>query len=216
MSAEEKQHYQDAREKLNRERLRKINDKGASPHEDQLALSNKLHLRPAPTKAKALVKDLLNLKRKDPNMRAIVFTQYSETHHRCCQEIQSAGISTLAISGSTSASKRDQAIRQFQSDRLGAQVFVTTIRSGSVGITLTAASRVYLMEPCIDSAMEVQAAGRISRLGQTKQVEVMKYAFADSFECNILTFHEEIHAGRATMSNTLIPARSARILTRGI
>ena len=38
-----------------------------------------------------------------------------------------------------------------------AKVFVATMRVGNVGITLTAASRVYLIEPCLDPAMELQA-----------------------------------------------------------
>ena len=38
-----------------------------------------------------------------------------------------------------------------------AKVFVATMRVGNVGITLTAASCVYLMEPCLDPAMELQA-----------------------------------------------------------
>jgi hypothetical protein len=42
--------------------------------------------------------------------------------------------------------------------------------AGNCGITLTAASRVYLMEPCVDPAVEAQAAGRIHRLGQDKHV----------------------------------------------
>ena len=44
---------------------------------------------------------------------------------------------------------------------------VITMKTGTVGITLTAATRVYLMEPSLDPAMEVQAAGRIHRLGRT-------------------------------------------------
>ena len=46
----------------------------------------------------------------------------------------------------------------------------TDVPAGNCGITLTAASRVYLMEPCVDPAVEAQAAGRIHRLGQDKHV----------------------------------------------
>ena len=48
-----------------------------------------------------------------------------------------------------------------------------TYRTAAVGITLTAANRVYLFEPSLDPAQEVQAAGRIHRLGQTKEVNVL-------------------------------------------
>ena len=39
----------------------------------------------------------------------------------------------------------------------GAKVFIVTYATAAVGITLTAATRIYLMEPCTDPAAEVQA-----------------------------------------------------------
>ena len=45
-----------------------------------------------------------------------------------------------------------------------AKIFLATTKVGNVGITLTAATRVYLFEPCLDPSMEMQAAGRIHRL----------------------------------------------------
>ena len=74
------------------------------------------------------------------------------------------GIDIKQFTGSTSASKRDSEIRTFQNTSNGRPaVFVITLKSGNVGITLTAASRVYLLEPALDPAVEVQAAGRIRR-----------------------------------------------------
>jgi len=66
------------------------------------------------------------------------------------------------FTGSTDSRKRDTAIRNFQNaSSHRPAVFAVTLRSGNVGITLTAASRVYLLEPCIDPAVEVQAAGEL-------------------------------------------------------
>ena len=67
---------------------------------------------------------------------------------------------------------------------------------GNVGITLTAATRVYLFEPCLDPSMEMQAAGRIHRLGQTKDVLVKRLVYRNTIEASILKLHEEIKAGR--------------------
>ena len=53
-------------------------------------------------------------------------------------------------------------------------MFVVTYATAAVGITLTAATRVYLMEPAIDPAQEMQAAGRIHRLGQTKDIFITR------------------------------------------
>ncbi|EOD22845.1 hypothetical protein EMIHUDRAFT_59280, partial [Emiliania huxleyi CCMP1516] len=64
-------------------------------------------------------------------------------------------------------------------------VLVVTLRVGAVGMTLTSANRVYLFEPAFNPAAEVQAAGRIHRLGQTKDVLVTRFVYRDSIEENI-------------------------------
>lgn len=63
---------------------------------------------------------------------------------------------------------------------------VATIRTGNVGITLTAATRVYLLEPCMDPAEEIQCAGRIHRLGQTKEVFVKRFCYQDTIESAVV------------------------------
>ena len=77
-----------------------------------------------------------------------------------------------------------------------AKIFLATTKVGNVGITLTAATRVYLFEPCLDPSMEMQAAGRIHRLGQTRDVLVKRLVYRQSIETSILRLHEQIKAGR--------------------
>jgi SNF2 family DNA or RNA helicase len=49
-------------------------------------------------------------------------------------------------------------------------------------MTLTTASRLYLMEPSIDSAAELQAMGRIHRLGEERPMHVTKFVLANLLE----------------------------------
>lgn len=49
-------------------------------------------------------------------------------------------------------------------------VFLLSMRAGAVGINLTAANYIFLMEPCLNPALEDQAIGRSWRMGQTRQV----------------------------------------------
>ncbi len=48
------------------------------------------------------------------------------------------------------------------------------MRAGAVGINLTAASHVFLLEPCLNPALEDQAIGRAWRMGQTRTVTVKR------------------------------------------
>ena len=121
----------------------------------------------------ALENAIMELMRKDPNVRVVVFTQMREQlmHVKSMVHSLSArtrgGVGLYSFDGSSSHKRRDDSIRQFQSTaRPGPAVFGITLNTGSVGITLTAASHVFLLEPSIDPADEIQAAGRINRLGQ--------------------------------------------------
>jgi SNF2 family DNA or RNA helicase len=117
-------------------------------------------------------------------MHCVVFTHNKGGHAMIKNALKIAGFLTSGFTSNDPPKKRSQSIRDFQESIKAveegrqikggarAKVFVATMKIGNVGITLTAATRVYLFEPCIDPATEVQAAGRIHRLGQTKNVLV--------------------------------------------
>ena len=120
----------------------------------------------------------------DAAIRDGIFAEMNRDEVLVTKEAGYLGESWAAIEGKLR--ERHAAIRDFQFSQGGrqaaAKVFVITMKTGSVGITLTAATRVYLMEPCLDPAMEVQAAGRIHRLGQTRDVFVKRVTTIDTVE----------------------------------
>ena len=127
-------------------------------------------------------------------MRACVFTQFRD-QQECVRRLvtQELQLKVYMLHGGTEVKYREKRIREFQSlAHPGPAVFIITIRAGSVGVTLTAATHVFLMEPCILPACEVQAAGRIHRLGQTKPVGVTKLVYRESCESNIVALHNKI------------------------
>ena len=105
------------------------------------------------------------------------FLTFRDVHTEVVAQLRSRYPSwtIFEFSGSTGASTRHTAIRKFQASDHGNKVFVITMRAGNVGITLTAADVVYLLGPCVDPGDEVQAAGRIHRLGQTRRVLLKKF-----------------------------------------
>ena len=61
------------------------------------------------------------------------------------------------------------------------------------------------MEPCLHPAHEIQAAGRIHRLGQNEDVLVTRFCFKRSFEQGIVQLHEQIAEGRVEISDQHVP-----------
>ena len=70
-----------------------------------------------------------------------------------------------------------------------------TYETGNCGVTLTAASHIFLMEPSVNPSVEHQAAGRIHRLGQSKAVFIKRFCFRGTIEEKIVAFHGRIKAG---------------------
>ena len=212
---------------LSRENIRTAQRSGLDVWPFMMALHQMLMIcSNAATKINALTNDLRELIQKDPTAHALVFTQHPDTHRAIMTAVQALGVETLAVAGGMSMEKRHKAIRRFQeaceslkngtAAALGVRpkVLVTTIKVGNCGITLTSATRVFMMEPCLDPGHEIQAAGRIHRLGQSSKCVVKRYCFKDCYEANVVKFHQRLKAGTAKMSNSFIPAKEARNLLR--
>ena len=65
------------------------------------------------------------------------------------------------------------------------------MRAGAVGINLTQANRIFLMEPCFNPALEQQAIGRVHRLGQKRSVEITRLIVKDSVESRMMQMLEK-------------------------
>ncbi|GAQ77811.1 hypothetical protein KFL_000040120 [Klebsormidium nitens] len=133
------------------------------------------------SKLKALLEDLQKTRETDPTAKALIFSQFMGTIDWLKKRLTEAGVTYRYISGDMPLKKRPQAIEQFQQDP-PTTVFLLSIRTGAVGITLTSASVVYLLEPVLNPA----AVGRAWRMGQQRPVTVKRMFVADSVEEKIL------------------------------
>jgi superfamily II DNA or RNA helicase len=70
-------------------------------------------------------------------------------------------------------------------------VFLLSIRAGAVGINLTQANFIVLLDACTNPALEAQAIGRVRRLGQKRKVHIRRYIMKDSIETRILEMEAE-------------------------
>ncbi|RMJ07766.1 hypothetical protein CDV36_012618 [Fusarium kuroshium] len=89
------------------------------------------------------------------------------------------------IDGSLSNKARLRVLEEFQKDH-AASVLLMTVQTGAVGLTLTVATQVHIVEPQWNPSVEEQAIARALRMGQTKTVKVFRYMMENTVEENIL------------------------------
>ena len=117
--------------------------------------------------------------------KALVFTQFvaapfgAEAIARALKPLD-----PLLLTGRMSTAARDDAVAQFATDP-GKRVLVASLRVGGVGLNLTAASVVFLLDRWWNPAVETQAEDRAHRIGQTRPVQVFGYLTPDSIEQRI-------------------------------
>ncbi|KAG8904995.1 hypothetical protein FRC01_008517 [Tulasnella sp. 417] len=87
------------------------------------------------------------------------------------------------------------------------EVLLVSLRAGGVGLNLTAARRVYLMDPYWNPAVENQAVDRIHRLGQVNPVTTIKFVMEDSIETRLLEVQKrKTQLANMTLGQTLSKA----------
>ncbi|KAL9093836.1 MAG: hypothetical protein Q9165_003759 [Trypethelium subeluteriae] len=91
--------------------------------------------------------------------------------------------------GNVSPSKRKRALKLLRDD-LETRAILLTISCGAVGIDLTAASRIHLLEPQWNPSLEDQALARVHRIGQTRPVTTIRYVMQDSIEEHIINVQD--------------------------
>jgi superfamily II DNA or RNA helicase len=122
--------------------------------------------------------------------KSLVFSQFASTLEWLKKELPEHGFQFRTLSGDMSMKKRAKALSDFQNDP-PTTIFLLSMRAGAVGINLTQANRVFLMEPCFNPALEAQAIGRVHRLGQTRNVEIIRLLVKDSVESRMVEMLEK-------------------------
>lgn len=133
------------------------------------------------SKLERLIQEMVTIRDEEPASKTLIFSQFTSTLDWLRQELPKYGFQFRSLSGDMTMSKRAKALNDFQNDP-PTTVFLLSMRAGAVGINLTAANRVFLLEPCFNPALEQQAIGRVWRLGQTRPVKIYRLIMKDSVE----------------------------------
>ncbi len=123
--------------------------------------------------------------------RSLVFSQWTSFLDLIEARLERAGIPRLRLDGSTR--DREDVVRSFQSES-GPPVLLISLKAGGVGLTLTAADHVFLLDPWWNPATEDQAADRAHRIGQEKPVLVHRLVADNSVEERVLELQERKRA----------------------
>ncbi len=144
------------------------------------ALLDPLHDRVGSTKLDVLVDHLAEITAE--GHQALVFSQFTSYLTRVETGLTEAGIVTTYLDGSTT--DRDAAIARFRSG--SAAVFLISLKAGGVGLTLTEADYVFVLDPWWNPAVEAQAVDRAHRIGQTRPVHVYRVIAVDTIEEKVM------------------------------
>ena len=168
---------------------------------------------PTTAKLDALRDDLRKVRSQEPHAHCVVFTEHKQSHAMIVEMLKNEQAWTVVgLDGQTQVPKRHAAIRDFQKFEKTPKVLVVTLRAGAVGITLTAATRLYLFEPCLDPSHEIQAAGRVHRLGQLKDVHIVRFVYKQTIEDAICELHDKVRANQIQIIDGTYSTRALRLL----
>jgi non-specific serine/threonine protein kinase len=123
------------------------------------------------------------------NHKALIFSQFLGMLGLIKEKLKELEIPFEYFDGSTSAPDREKAIQRFQNDDT-CRVFLISLKAGGVGLNLTAADYVYIVDPWWNPAVEQQAIDRTHRIGQTKNIFAYRMICKDSIEDKILQLQE--------------------------
>ena len=159
-------------------RLRQICDTPALFMEDYKGDSGKLDS----------LRDLLS-QIAEGNHRVLIFSQFRGMLDRIEKELPQLGLTSFKITGSTPSQERQEMTKAFnQGER---DVFLISLKAGGVGLNLTGADTVILVDLWWNPAVESQAIGRAHRMGQDQAVEVYRLVTRGTIEEKIQELQEE-------------------------
>lgn len=159
-------------------RLRQICDTPALFMEDYKGDSGKLDS----------LRDLLS-QIAEGNHRVLIFSQFRGMLDRIEEELPQLGLTSFKITGSTPSQERQEMTKAFnQGER---DVFLISLKAGGVGLNLTGADTVILVDLWWNPAVESQAIGRAHRMGQEQAVEVYRLVTRGTIEEKIQELQEQ-------------------------
>ena len=123
----------------------------------------------------------------DERHKVLVFSQFTSLLAIVREEMLQRNFPYAYIDGKSK--DREEQVRRFQDDPK-VPVFLISLKAGGLGLNLTAAEYVYLLDPWWNPAVEAQAIDRAHRIGQTRNVMAYRLVARDTIEEKILQLQQ--------------------------
>ena len=145
--------------------------------------------------------------------QAVVFSQFTSYLTEIRAVLDRRGIRHLYLDGQTPLEERRDIVTQFQDG--DCPLLLASLKAGGLGLNLTAANYVILLDPWWNPAIESQAMDRAHRIGQQRTVTVIRLVSRHTIEEKILRLHGTkqalaermldgtAYSGRLTMDDVL-------------
>ncbi|GAB7356516.1 hypothetical protein MBLNU459_g7264t1 [Dothideomycetes sp. NU459] len=127
---------------------------------------------------------------ESPSHKTIVFSQFTSMLDIIEPFLARSSIKYVRYDGGMRNDAREASLNSLRNDK-STRVLLCSLKCGSLGLNLTAASRVVIIEPFWNPFVEEQAIDRVHRLNQTVDVKVYKLTVANTVEEKILELQEK-------------------------
>ena len=158
-------------------------------------LVDKKRIGETSAKLDALFAELPNL--IDGGHKILVFSQFTSLLSIVREEARTRGLVHAYIDGASR--DREEQVRRFQEDP-NVPLFLISLKAGGLGLNLTAAEYVFLLDPWWNPAVEAQAIDRAHRIGQSRNVFAYRLVARDTIEEKIL----QLQATKRDLADAII------------
>lgn len=152
---------------------------------DQVVRLRKAHNFQTSAKLRALTEHLQRLRDEDGKFKAVVFSQFTAFLDLVGDSLKKDNFHYLRLDGSTSQKNREIVLNELDRHD-GSVVLLISLRAGGVGLNLVSANHVFMMDVWWNEAIENQAIDRVHRIGQEKDVHVVRFCIEDSIEDRVM------------------------------
>ena len=128
---------------------------------------------------------------KAENHKTLIFSSFVKHIDIVADYLDQEGLPFVQLTGETR--DRKAVIDEFQNNP-NCQFFLISLKAGGIGLNLTAASYVLILDPWWNPAAEMQAISRAHRIGQEKQVMVYRFISRNTLEEKIIKLQQKKHA----------------------